>query len=159
MKTKSPLIRKTQFAFGCAILILFAVGVVSYRATLASGESDRWVRHTHEVLGNLKYLLSATENMETNYQGFVLTGKEATLETYRANIVRFEQNEKTLRALTADNPDQQRQFTALESLAAQKIQFGERAMKSTPLAIREYCRRTQLLPAGSQGRSFLDTPA
>jgi CHASE3 domain sensor protein len=148
-----------HIAFGCAILTLLAVGVVSYRALLAESERARWVRHTHEVLDNLKSLLSAIETMETNYQGFVLAGKAVYIEPYQADRVRVEQNGKTLRALTADDPNQQRWCTVLESWAAQNIQFGERAVSSTLLAIREYCRRTQLLAAGSQGRSFRDTPA
>ncbi len=45
MKTKSLLIRKMQIALASALLTLLAVGVVSYRAALASGESDRWLRH------------------------------------------------------------------------------------------------------------------
>jgi PAS domain S-box-containing protein len=141
MKTKILLIRKMQIAFGFAILTLLAVGVFSYRAMLASGESDRWVRHTHEVLDNLKNLFSAMENMETNYQGFVLTGNEACLEHYQANIVRAEQNQKTLRALAADNPNQRRQFAALESWAAQKIQFSEMVIR---------LRRTEGLGAGAE---------
>ena len=117
--------RKVQLAFACAFLILVAVGAIFYRSMTLSIESDRWVRHTHEVIENLEELLSATQNIESSYRGFVLTGKEYYLESYRASIVRSKQGEATVRSLTADNPEQQRGLSTLEALTAQKIQFGE----------------------------------
>ena len=51
--------RKVQLAFGSAMAILLAVGVLSHRGMNASNESNRWVRHTHEVLENLQALLKA----------------------------------------------------------------------------------------------------
>ena len=42
-------------------MALFVVGCVSYRGLVVSSESDRWVRHTHEVLENLQDLRAAME--------------------------------------------------------------------------------------------------
>src|SRR6202142_3388548 len=125
MKIKSLLNRKVQLAFGSAILALLVVGVVSYRGMVLSGESERWVRHTHEVLENLQDLLLAMENIESSCGGFVLTGKESYLESYRASLLSLEQSEATVRKMTVDNPEQQRRLAALENLAAQKIQHAE----------------------------------
>jgi PAS domain S-box-containing protein len=101
------------------------VGAVSYRAMVVSSESERWVQHTHEVLGNLQDLLFALESTESSYRGFVLTGKESRLESYRANILSSEQHVAAVRSLTVDNPAQQRQIPVLERLVAQEIQFAE----------------------------------
>jgi PAS domain S-box-containing protein len=128
MKTKSPLSRKVQLAFGSAILALLVVGAISYRGMALSSESDRWVRHTHEVLENLQDLLFAIGNIEASDRGFMLTGKESYLESYRANILNAEQHCATVRDLTVDNPEQQRQLPALERLTAQKIQYAERVI-------------------------------
>jgi PAS domain S-box-containing protein len=128
MKTESLLNWKVQLAFGSAILALLVVGVISYRGTVASRESDRWVRHTHEVLESLQRLLFAIQGVESSYRGFILTGKESYLQSYRASILDAQQGETTIRNLTADNPEQRRQLPALERLAAQKIQFGERVI-------------------------------
>ena len=54
MKSKSPLNRKVQLAFGAAMLISLVVGSLSYRSLVLSNESDRWVQHTHEALENLQ---------------------------------------------------------------------------------------------------------
>ena len=119
------LTRKVQLAFGCAILTLLVVGAVSYHSMVVSRESNRWVRHTHEVIENLQDLLLAVEGIESSYGGFALTGEESYLESYHASILSAEQYEATVRNLTLDNPTQQERLPALERLAAQKIQFAE----------------------------------
>src|ERR1700683_4698740 len=125
MKNKSPLDRKIQLAFGSAILTLLVVGVISYHAMAVSSESDRWVRHTHEVLENLEELLSYRQYLESSARGFVVTGKESYLETYRASISRAEQERTIVANLTVDNPTQQRQIPNLERLAARKIRLAD----------------------------------
>jgi PAS domain S-box-containing protein len=68
------------------------------------------------------------QSIESSYRGFVLTGKEAYLASYHASTVSAQQDAATVRSLTVDNPRQQRQLPQLESLAAEKVQFGERAI-------------------------------
>jgi len=125
MKTKSLLNLKVQLAFGAAILTMLAVGTISYRALAVSGELDQWVGHTHEVLENLQKLMLAMQNVESSFRGMVVTGNESYLESYRANFASAEQYELTVRRLTVDNPAQQRQLPALESLSARKVQFND----------------------------------
>src|ERR1700694_842714 len=116
--------RKVQLALGSAIFTLIAVGAISYRGMVVSRESERWVRHTHEVLENLQDFLLEAESIESSYKGFVLTGQESYLESYRASILRAKQDETTVRNLTLDNPEQQRHLPALERLAAQNVQIA-----------------------------------
>jgi diguanylate cyclase (GGDEF)-like protein/PAS domain S-box-containing protein len=125
MKMQPLLSRRVQFAFGSAILALLVVGAASFRATIVYKESDSWVRHTHEVLEKLQDLISAMQAAESGTRGFLLTGQESFLESYRANMARAEQDETTVRNLTADNPTQQRQIPNLERLSAEKIRVAE----------------------------------
>jgi PAS domain S-box-containing protein len=128
MKTKSLLNRGVHLALGAAILASFVVGAISYRSMAASTESDRWVRHTHEVLEKLQNLLAAMQSMESSYRGFALTGKESYLDSYRASIASAQQGEAAVRNLTGDNPKQEILVPTLERMTAQKIQFGERVI-------------------------------
>jgi PAS domain S-box-containing protein len=128
MKMKSLLRRDVRLAFGAAILTLLAVGAISYRGMVVSGESERWVAHTHEVLENLHDLLSATQGIESSYRGFALTGKEPYIESYRASVASVKHTGAVVGALTIDNPEQQRRILALENLVDQKIQFGDRVI-------------------------------
>jgi len=128
MTTKSLLSRKMQLAFASAILTLLVVGAISYRGMVLSSESDRSVRHTHEVLENLQDLLISMQSVESGYRGFAVTGSEKYLQSFHADILRWQQDLTTLRNLIADNPAQQRQFPALERLANQKFEFGEKVI-------------------------------
>jgi CHASE3 domain sensor protein len=128
VKTVFLLHWKVQLAFGSAIVALFAVGVISYRAMAVSSESDLWVGHTHEVLENLKDLLFSMESVESSYRGFVLTGQESYLPSYQAGVSSTKLSEAALRSLTADNPRQQNRLPELESLAAEKFQFAEKVI-------------------------------
>jgi len=114
-----------QLALGCAILALVVVGAVSYRGIVVSSESDGWVRHTHEVLDQLHDLQFAMQSIESSYRGFVLTGKESYIESYRSSIASATQAETNVGNLTVDNPTQQRQLPGLQELMAEKIKFGE----------------------------------
>jgi PAS domain S-box-containing protein len=122
---KSLLNRRVQIAFGVAILTLLAAGTISYRGFVVSGESDKQVRHTHEVLETLQNLLSAMQSVESNSRGMAMTGNESYLESYRTNMANAEQYELTVGKLTVDNPEQQRQLPTLKKLAAQEIQFSD----------------------------------
>jgi PAS domain S-box-containing protein len=125
MTVKSTLGRKVQFAFGSAILTLLVVGTISYHAIAVSAESDQWVRHTHEVLENLADLLSSMESLESSARGFILTGRESYLESYRANMSHSGQEVTVIANLTVDNATQQRQIPNLERIAAEKIQLAD----------------------------------
>jgi len=125
MKSKLPLKRKIQLAFGVAIVMLLIVGMISYRGMVVSDESDRWVRHTHEVIENLQDLDGAMETVESSYRGFVITGDENSLQAYRAAVARSEQAETNIRNLTVDNPVEQRRIPSLVNLADRKEQYAE----------------------------------
>jgi PAS domain S-box-containing protein len=122
---ESILSRKVRLAFWFAVLTLVLMGLLSYRWMVISDENDNWVRHTHEVLGNIQDLALAMESIESASRGFVLTGRESDLDAYRANISRVVLDQATIRALTADNSVQQIHFPALEVLAAERIQHAD----------------------------------
>src|ERR1700730_13132388 len=125
MKSSSVWNRKAQLGFGAAILTLLGSGVISYRALVISNQSQGWVRHTDQVLEELQELLSASENIESSTCGFVLTGNKSYIESFKGNILREMQTEKSIDELTSDNLAQQRRIPALKKLLAQKIRFSE----------------------------------
>ena len=129
MRPKSLLNRKMQLAFGAAMLTLLVVGAISYHGMVVSRDSARWVGHTHEVLESVQDLVFAVESIESNSRGFALTGKESYLESYRTGLLKVAQDQATIRHLTLDNPEQQRQIPVLESLTAQKIQRAEEVIR------------------------------
>jgi PAS domain S-box-containing protein len=122
---KSFLNRKVRLAFGFAMLTLLLMGSFSYHWMVISDESSQWVRHTHLVIENIQDLGLAMERIESISRGYVLTGNESDLNSYRASILRAEQDQATIRALTVDNPAQQIHFPTLEALAAERIEHAD----------------------------------
>src|SRR3979490_779034 len=107
MEMQPPLTLKVQAAFGAVMTVLLIVGIVAYRSVVASSESARWAQHTNEVLEHLANLRLGTENIENGYRDFALSGADAFLQTSRANTSLVDDEQRALRALTADNPGQQ----------------------------------------------------
>ena len=105
--------------------MLLAMGAICYRARVVSDNSERWVKHTHEVLENLQDLQLDVETAKSSYRGFALTGEEQALVPFRASELSALQHIKTLRDLTADNPSQQKHVANIEQLAGQRIRFAE----------------------------------
>jgi PAS domain S-box-containing protein len=125
MTTKSRLNRRVQLAFACAVLTLMAVGVISYHGMVVSANSDRWVRHTDDVLENLQRLLSTVRNVESSYRGFALTGEESYANAYHVSVANVQLDIATVHDLTVDNPVQQKQIPILESIAAQNSAYAD----------------------------------
>ncbi len=101
---------------------MLALGVVSHRATVASLDSGRQVRHTYEVLNSLQDLLQTMRLMDSATRGYVITGQDSYLEPYRNGLAMMQQREEAFRTLTADNPVQQNRAPGIEALATQEIQ-------------------------------------
>jgi methyl-accepting chemotaxis protein len=112
---------KIGTGFGLALAILVAIGTVSYRSTEKLTETAEWVTHTHQVLEALESVFSTMKDAETGQRGYVLTGEESYLEPYTAANASINQKIGTLRDLTKDNPDQQRQIDLLEPLVERKL--------------------------------------
>src|SRR5271156_6150711 len=125
MKTQPLSNRTVQRAFGSAIVAVLLVSAISYRGVVVSNESGRWVRHTYEVLENLRGVLAEMQRAESSYRGFVLTGDENSLQVFHDAIARVEQTEINIGNLTVDNATQQRNMPNLVRLGDQKIQFAE----------------------------------
>jgi CHASE3 domain sensor protein len=125
MNSKLPLQRKIQLTFGAAIVMLLGVGTISYPGVALSGESDRWVRHTHEVIENLQDLDGAMETVESSQRAFVVTGDEISLQPYLPAVARSEQAQANIRDLTVDNSVPQLRIRTLMNLADRKVQYAE----------------------------------
>jgi methyl-accepting chemotaxis protein len=104
-----------------ALLIMLAIGVVSYRSTNVLINNASWVTHTYQVLDNLEGVLSLMKDAETGQRGYIITGEETYLEPYQVAIKLIDQKVKEIRALTADNPQQQRRLDTLEPLVEKRL--------------------------------------
>jgi len=136
MKIQLPIILKVQVAFGAVMSVLLIVGIVAYRSVLASSESARWAQHTNEVLEHLANLRLGMESIENGYRDFALSGTDAFLQRSRVNISLVDSEQRALRALTEDNPHQQRRLSIVTDVLQRMVQRGDSIvrMRGTPAA-------------------------
>jgi len=131
-----PIIQKVQVAFGALMTVLLIVGIVAYRSVLASSESAQRAQHTNEVLEHLANLRLGMENIENGYRDFALSGDDAFLKWSRANTSLADNEQRALRALTADNPQQQRRLSMVSDVLQRMVQRGDSIVRTrgTPAA-------------------------
>jgi PAS domain S-box-containing protein len=125
MKMKFLLIQKVQLAFGAALALLLVVGVVSYRINRNQVENEEWVAHTHEVLAAIEAVLSNESEAESAQRGYFITGEVSFWEEYHKIISTLQANLSRVRALTADNPAQQRRLDVFDPLIARRLALLE----------------------------------
>jgi diguanylate cyclase (GGDEF)-like protein len=136
MKTHLPVGLKVQVAFGAVMAVLLIVGIVAYRSVLASSESAQWAQHANEVLEHLANLRLGMENIQNGYRDYALSGADAFLQRSRANTSLVDSEQRALRALTADNPRQQRRLSTISDLLQRMVQRGDSIVgfRRTPAA-------------------------
>ncbi len=130
MEIKLPLTLKVQAAFAAVMALLLIVGIVAYRSILASADSAQWAQHANEVLEHIANLRLGVENIESAYRDFALSGNDAFLQKSRANTWSADNEQNTLRALTADNPHQQRRLSITGDLLQRIVQRGDSMVES-----------------------------
>jgi diguanylate cyclase (GGDEF)-like protein len=148
-----PLSLKVQAAFGAVMALLLIFGIISYRSVLASSESAQWAQHTNEVLEHLANLRLGMENIESGYRDFALSGAEVFLQGARANTSSVEKEQRTLRALTSDNPRQQQRLNIVTGLLQLMVQRGDTLVQLRGTAAAE--NAADLVRSG-QGDPLLD---
>jgi methyl-accepting chemotaxis protein len=121
--------KKLGAGFGLAGVVLLVVALVGYRSTHQLIENERWVIHTQEVRRLLAHTKALAVDAETGVRGFVITGDNAFLEPYRAAVGQAAQALAEVRALTADNPDQQRRLQRTADMLRDTLEHAERVIE------------------------------
>jgi signal transduction histidine kinase len=120
----ASLARELRFGFGVPIAILIVLSVVSYRTVVTSAAGTAWLRHTHQVLATCAGLLSSTQDIESGYRGFALTGDNRFLVSYEDGLAKAPAALAAIAMLTADNQSQQQRISGLTTLVGRQIQFA-----------------------------------
>ena len=112
---------KIAAGFGLVLAIFVVVGFVSWRNLQQQIEDIDWVTHTHEVIGTLDRLQAALQDAEGGERGYIITGDERYLETYRAGIAALPALERQLADLVADNSRQSARTESLQPLISARL--------------------------------------
>jgi len=111
---------KLTAALGVALVILL-VGVASLYALRQSSNAAAAVQHSELVRVQLEHALTTIVNAETGQRGYLLTQNTTYLVPYSSARTDMEHEIASIRALTADNPVQQRRIDSLALIADAKL--------------------------------------
>ncbi|MBI5685919.1 MAG: CHASE3 domain-containing protein [Verrucomicrobia bacterium] len=111
MELHVSLSRKIAIGFSLALLILMAIGAVSYRSTVQFAESADVVARSHQIIAKLEATLGDLAIAESEARGFVISGNENHLGLYRRFANEVAVDIKHLRALAMDPTIKQRLAT------------------------------------------------
>ncbi len=112
--------QRLLIAFGLVIAIFIAVATSALVTSRSLAEAESWNEHTYQVLDRSNTLLNSMVNMETGARGFLLSGDDKFLEPWTSGTQEFTKTLPDIKALTADNPAQQRR---LDDMKARETEF------------------------------------
>jgi len=121
MTARRSIERKIQAVFAVGLVVLSLIGSVSYVSIDRLTVQSSWVEHTHRVIESVRAMLAAVAQAESAQRGFLVTGDPVFLAPYRQAAWAASEQVHALRALTADNAEQQRRIQMLEPLLAERI--------------------------------------
>jgi CHASE3 domain sensor protein len=108
--------RRLAAGFGVACAVLLVIAGTTYRNTANLIDTEDWVSHTYEVKARLADLSAALTLAESSQRGFLITGVENHLDTYRAALTAVKTASDDVKHLTVDNSHQQERLNRLQAL-------------------------------------------
>jgi signal transduction histidine kinase len=144
---------KIKIGVGIVLVALIANAALSYRATRILISNDRSVSHSHQVLTALKVVLSTLKDAETGERGYIITGSTDYLEPYRSAVRQIDGDLRTLKELTADNPQLQERIPILQERVAERLSILKSGIDFKTAGNKE---AAQALIASGEGKRSMD---
>ncbi|WP_374950875.1 response regulator [Mucilaginibacter sp.] len=107
--------------FGASIILVFLVGILSYKSINQLEDDTVWVDHTQKVIKTTNNLLQLLIDGETGMRGYGATANKQFLDPYNVAVPRINENLTQLGQLIEDNPTQLRRVDSLKSLVARQM--------------------------------------
>ena len=113
--------RPDRWYLAGALLILLAVGFLSYRDWAAFERSASQVQHSRQLLQQVEDTMSSIRDAESGQRGFVLTGDAEYLDAYNAAINALPAELTGLRASAAQEAALRPRVATLSNLIVEKV--------------------------------------
>jgi signal transduction histidine kinase/ActR/RegA family two-component response regulator/HPt (histidine-containing phosphotransfer) domain-containing protein len=144
---------KIAVGFGTALVLLTAVGVISFRSTamLLSHAHDE--DHSRQLLERLEVLRSVTTDAESGQRGFVLTGDRGYLDAYERGAAAVPTLVPQIREMLRSDPDQLARFEEIIPHVDAKFRLLRRTLE---LRTRDGFEAARAAVATGQGKAEMD---
>jgi len=115
--------------FVIAVFILLFLSSIAYKHNQDLNESSKLVMHTYEINIQLERLMSAIKDAETGQRGYIITRNARFLTPYIYSRDKVNTSFITLKKLTVDNPQQQKNLQKLFKLITLRFVSFENCLK------------------------------
>ncbi|MVN91697.1 response regulator [Mucilaginibacter aquatilis] len=114
---------RTQVLIGFAlsIVLVFIVGIFSFRSINQLQDNQKSVEHSQEIVTTSRNVLQNLIDAETGMRGYVATNKLKFLDPYNAALPRISQNLSKLESLVINDADQQGNVNMLFTLTNNQL--------------------------------------
>jgi methyl-accepting chemotaxis protein len=146
--------KRIAAGFALAVMLLLAIGTVAYSSLEKLTSTSQWVAHTHEVLEHIASIMELLDSAESGQRGYIITGDESFLASYRTGIDALPPKVQHLRVLTFDNANQQKRLDTAEPLITAKLAFLTQTIDRRKAG--EIEETTRLVRSG-EGKRLMDT--
>ena len=136
-----------------SVTLMIMVACVSAASLAQLKESIYWRKHTYEVLIASQAMFSDLIDSQRGMRGYVLTGQSDALEIYARGLEELPRHLEELRALTHDNPAQQRRSERLTEDLTQVTSYSSRLIQARD---REGLEAATALESTGEGRAVID---
>jgi PAS domain S-box-containing protein len=113
--------KKVRYRFVVALVLLLVIGALEYEVTRRLRQTELWESRIETALDKLESISSQLKDAETGQRGYVITGDERYLKSYRAARQSLYTDLEKLRVLTADNAGLRAQVDALMPAIVAKL--------------------------------------
>jgi PAS domain S-box-containing protein len=127
---KNIINRSLLIGYGISILILLVTGIICYTVLTRMLTSNRLVTHSSQVIQNLDQLLSRMKDAEAGQRGYLLTERQQFLEPYHGAARDAIALAAETKRLTADNPVQQRNLSAIEYILTNRLNILQKLIQN-----------------------------
>jgi signal transduction histidine kinase len=102
--------------FGVTLAFLILVTILAVSDAKRISQSEQWVAHSYEVIGDIEVLVSQLKDAETGQRGYLLTDNKAYLAPYNQAIINLPLAIFQVKQLTLANSRQQIRIEKLQKL-------------------------------------------
>ncbi|MDB5152181.1 MAG: hypothetical protein JWR54_932, partial [Mucilaginibacter sp.] len=141
--------RQQVFAgFAASVILVFVVGLLSYRNINQARGDASMVDHTENVIKTAGNLLQLMTDAETGTRGYVATNNKALLDPYNKALLQISGNLDQLRKLVQDNYLQTKRIDTLISLVEIRLNNLKQEIDARDRKGLEYMIQNQMFVNG-----------
>ncbi|UAY51971.1 sensor histidine kinase [Ferruginibacter albus] len=123
---------RIRLGYGAAFVLLLLSYLLTWYANKQLVAQSKWVMNTNITISDLDNLLSELKDAETGIRGYVITKDQNFLEPYYSSMRGIDTLCKKLPSEIQDNAIQQRRFTTVKQLIAEKDRLNGIYVKYDP---------------------------